>query len=235
MNLIGILGEKISGKKTVATIWQLLEYYYNSVDSKNENNDILWVLKKILGVDNNYIPISKWELSTWKQKTFDFKIKQICSIITGLDVSQWQNPEIFNRKFKGFLFYDNSNRIELSFSQLLRVVEQDLFASSLGHNIWTDALFIDYIKSDLCENGLKRIVPEYPKWIITDVKTESQLESILEKDGILIEVLRYNFEVESIINSVNIKPKYSIKNNSNLEHLISQVKDIMIKECIIIP
>lgn len=111
--IVAISGKKTSGKNTVAKIWQLLDVYYNTIyykTHKDKKSNIEFVLDNIgkdhfiyneyseccdLGVNGvGYIKYN----SSWKQKSFAHKVKQIVSIITGCDIEDLENEEFKNSK-----------------------------------------------------------------------------------------------------------------------------------------
>lgn len=92
-NLIGIAGQKQSGKNTVAKIWQSLDLFYNNkygvweyfIDNKNYNSFV----KAALGHKVGLLPYS-----SWKQKSFAHKLKQILCILTDCNIEQLENESI---------------------------------------------------------------------------------------------------------------------------------------------
>lgn len=121
-NIYGICGCKQSGKNTVAKIWQLLDYYYNTVYKREDFNnrpkiDIDFVLhylnnNEIQYLNNNeiqYININSKEdvnkISTWQQKSFAHSLKKILCILYGFKIEDFESEEFKSKELPESFWY----------------------------------------------------------------------------------------------------------------------------------
>ena len=103
------------------------------------------------------------------------------------------------------------------------------------------------------EHGENEVLPEYPNWIITDMRFPNEMEAVVERKGITIKVTRL-FQTDVIdgnkvswipIPGVDYVPHasetalddaefdYEIINDGTMEELVHKVREILIKENII--
>jgi len=83
--LIGLIGRKQVGKSTVSRIWRLLDIYYNSKDLTPSISYKKWVKKKLN--DDKYVD-SYCLKSSFKEKQFAYKLKQIVCMLTGCTIGE---------------------------------------------------------------------------------------------------------------------------------------------------
>jgi hypothetical protein len=152
----------------------------------------------------------------------------------------------------------------ITYRELIQYVGTDLFRNKFHNDTWVNALFADYkpIKfyhGESVEKGIydvteedelqAEIYPEYPNWIITDVRFPNELEAIKDREGITIRINRnmlgnltskgkFNYKIpndnhESETALDNTEFDYTIDNNGTIDDLIIKVKEILIKEKII--
>ena len=145
-------------------------------------------------------------------------------------------------------FYEEINLTPRLF---LQKIGTDLFRNQLHPNIWVNSLMSEY-KPFKKEGGFQRSVKseegipydfeyeiEYPNWIITDVRFVNEADAVKSRGGINIRIDRPNLlNNQNNINLEHIsetslddyKFNYYICNDSSIENLIEQVKNILIKE-----
>lgn len=210
MNLIGISGKIGAGKDTVG------------------------IIIRQLGFTNNG--------GTWENMKFAGKLKIIASLLTGIPIekfedqefkktilgSEWgkptkQNPLNAIEPFKDTTFVEM-----MSVRDLLQKLGTEAMRNGLHENVWVNALFADYT--------------EDKQWVITDVRFPNEFKAIKEKGGIVIRVNRPGHG-NSMKELAEAHPSetaldghdfdYVIENDSNLEKLISKVKEILLTENII--
>lgn len=144
---------------------------------------------------------------TFEQKSFAGKLKQIASLLTGIDVKMFEDQE-FKKALLGAewgtvkenplnaipVFGDVRFLHLMSVRELLQKLGTEAMRDGLHENVWVNALFADYkeeldpyhFKSHINESTLK-----YPNWILTDMRFPNEMEAVVEKDGITIRVVRY--------------------------------------------
>ena len=188
--IYGITGQKQSGKNTVAKIWQALDFYHNkNVDKNNEWDTDLKFVNDFL--TDTCLQKSIISNSTWQQKSFAHKLKQIVSTLIDCSMEDLEQEGFKNSlapKFNGQYKYTNR--------ELLQYVGTELFRNQLSNTLWIDALFVDYEKpvtKAIRETGgytnAKNSV-DFPKWLITDVRFLNEAEAIKKRDGKIIRVNR---------------------------------------------
>ena len=235
--IYGFAGKAQSGKDTCAKIWQSLDGYYNH-PVKVRMEDIDYVKRRL----ENPLLLHN---SSWQQKAFATKPKQIICIITGCTMSQLEDEEFLNSKVPEWmkLYHLPGQGVSTSKftvcgqeSFVLHRTYNELF-SYLRNNLLCDSLHpyshINMLMQDYKPNNVDNIADileelhfktlTFPKWLISDVKSLSEIEIIRENKGKVIGV--------SIID--NGKYDYIINIDSDIDELIIDIKNIMIIEKII--
>jgi hypothetical protein len=93
INLIGISGKMGSGKNLVCKIIQCLTIENMFNDSEEDfKEDVKFFTKQTVDA------VTRWDgnfdnLGKWQQKAFAGKLKQICSILTGIPVKKFEDQE----------------------------------------------------------------------------------------------------------------------------------------------
>lgn len=242
MNLIGIAGRMGSGKDTVGQIIQ-----YLTAKNQKEENFENWVK---FYYSNN--PKNAYA-SNWEIKKFAGKLKQICSLLSGIPVEDFEKqdvkdsflPDGWNIKFQhdsdGFLIQ------KMKVRTLLQKVGTEAMRNQIHENVWVNALFADYKEAFTVERigNTTKAIDKYPNWIITDTRFPNEAEAIKSRGGIMIRVSRTQFFREQDLNNPEYVAKhnhpsetslddykfdYTIDNNGTLEELVEKVKEILTKE-----
>lgn len=256
-NLIGISGKIGSGKDTVGKIIQMLA---QGIDSNKQIID--------------YVNGTDFTGFDYQIKKYADKLKDIVCLLIGCTREQLEDRE-FKEKGLGEE-WDHwirtsswSNHIELvpnyvegaelhvhkrkmTPRKLLQLLGTECGRSIIHPNIWVNALFSDYdnnfhAKKFSVRQGFEE--PEYPNWIITDVRFPNEAQAIKDRGGIII---RVNREIDTtalqkgsvllsdVIKSMSVehhpsetalddyKFDYVIDNNGSIEELINRVRDLII-------
>jgi hypothetical protein len=235
--IIGISGKMGSGKDTVGKIIQYLttDIRHSYRFSDFINPEVNHWMDKNLG-------------STWEIKKFAGKVKEVCSIITGIPVRDFEKEKVKNSllgKEWDYLIYDVDDvgiYKQLRVRELLQKVGTDAMRNIVHTNVWVNALFADYIK-DVCKHKCKRqtlgdpysctseeeCLGESPNWIITDVRFPNEAEAIKQIGGILIRVHRSNMPVSHHISETALddyKFHIDISNDGTIEDLVTNVQEV---------
>ena len=166
--------------------------------------------------------------------------------------------ESISNNISGHSFtYDN-----YTYRELLQYLGTDLLRNQLHENCWINALFSKYdnnfhaTKFSVRQNIQK---PEYPNWVITDVRFPNEANAVKYRGGIVIRINRlYSGQINPIGDKIKLgnvssqaveidhsKPHlsetalddypfdYVIDNNGTLENLTDMVKDILIRHGIL--
>lgn len=195
--LIGINGKIGSGKDTIGKIIQHLTSEW--ADEEFQDTDMLNVR------------------SDWKIKKFAGKLKEIASLLTGIDVEKFEDQE--------FKKLDMNHEWGMTYRTFLQKLGTEAMRNGLHENVWVNALFADYTDES--------------KWCITDMRFPNELKSVEDRGGITIRIERGG----STNQLGNLHPSetalddatfdYLIYNNGTMEELIKQVKYILINENIL--
>lgn len=216
--IIGINGKIGSGKDTVGKIIQYLVDFYtlkrnfpedipdNIPDNPNEKDFDDWLFND--GDDN--------ENNIWKIKKFAGKLKQIASLLTGIDVEDLEKEEVKNSVLGEEWWYygDMGERISYlrhnpteqdkkyltkpTVRQFLQRLGTEAIRNNIHENAWVNALFVDYKTVSLpdettfIKDDKKWIDERSSKWIITDVRFPNELKAVKDRKGICIRINRLN-------------------------------------------
>lgn len=205
-------------------------------------------------------------------KKFAGKLKTTASLLTGIPVEKFEDQE-FKKTLLGSewgtvrpnplnavpVFKDVQFNELMSVRELLQRIGTEAMRDNLHENVWVNALFADYKLTNNCqqhadglfytdEHGENEVIPEYPNWIITDMRFPNELEAVKERRGVTIRVLRphgytnpHTGEYKEMplsyhpseISLDDSKFDYEIINDGSIDDLIAKVRQILITEKII--
>ena len=236
--IIGINGKIGSGKDTVGKIIQ-------------------WLTKP--EPDGQYIGFQTYDdytlekLSPFKIKKFAGKLKQIASLLTGIDVGMYEDQD--------FKKLDMAPEWGMTYREFLQKLGTEAMREGLHTNVWVNALFADYKSFGKTFKDVSPVtgvvtfdtVGIHPNWIITDMRFPNEMEAVVKRNGITIRVVRDNPSVETltkkdVIRTFNklrhtehpsetaldkAKFDYEIINDAGILELIKKVRQILITEKII--
>lgn len=219
--IVGISGKKQSGKNTVAKIWQLLDVWYNTEERTNFDGMMSDTQYVEYMLEDDKISYNK---SSWQQKSFAHKIKQITCILLGCTMEQLEDP-IFKETPLGeewwviklpsnwiipylgdypSFYYKKYNVIKLTPRMLMQMLGTEFGREIIHPNIWVNATFADYQPNGAPYNSLGDVFDDLklcpsetkmPNWIITDVRFPNEAEAIKDRGGILIRVNRDRIKI----------------------------------------
>jgi hypothetical protein len=189
-------------------------------------------------------------------KKFAGKLKQMASLLTGIPVEDFEDQEIKNsilgeewgklgvnnpllaiEPFKKFQFWEL-----MSVRELLQKLGTDAVRDGLHKDAWVNALFADYRNFHTDKFSVRQGInkPEYPNWIITDMRFPNEMEAIVKRGGLTIKVIR---PVKKSKTTPRLHPSetaldghtmhYDIINDGSIEDLIKKVREILIEQKII--
>lgn len=207
-NIIGINGRINHGKDEVAKIIQYLTF----INSRKELNNYCTY--------DHFKDSSLTMLSPWQNKKMAYKLKQIASILLNVPVAQFED-----RDFKdSFLTHewdyqiDKFNPIQkMTVRTFLQKLGTEAMRNGLHENTWANAFWGDF--------------KEDSHWIITDVRFPNEYESVKDRNGIMIKVVRDieipkdEHESETALDSYRFD--YVINNNKDINHLVSEVETLL--------
>ena len=233
--IIGINGKIGSGKDTIGSIIQCLINH-----PKVTNKDLLWM------IENNVVAE---EYSKCEIKKFAGKLKEIASLLTGIDVEKFEDQE-----FKKLEMPECWNRLQqsgrskvwasMTYRQFLQELGTEAMREGLHTNVWVNALFADYKPlgktfkdvSPVTGNVTFDTVGLFPNWIITDMRFPNEMEAVVEKGGITIRVVRPGTSTGTHPSEIALDGHimhYEIINDGTIEDLIEKVREILTKQGIL--
>jgi len=219
--IIGISGYAGSGKDTVGQIIQKLT---TPQPYQHEEDEFGRPARYING---EYV--LKPTRSQWEIKKFAGKLKQIASLLTGIDVLRFEDQE-FKKTYLGEEWSVFEPSVPLSNSEFvagemklmtvrdfLRKLGTEAVRDNLHPNTWVNALFADYREGK-------------DFWIVTDARFPNEAEVIKDKGGYLIRVNRKEAPRSDHPSETSLDSwvfDYVIDNNGTLKQLEERVWKIL--------
>jgi len=186
-NIIAISGKLGSGKDTVGQIIQYLTGPYSQMEDGPSWDECIE-----FGGDLVYCNVE----TNWQIKKMAGKLKEIASIILGVPVEKFED-----RGFKESYLSEEWNYVDkhgfkkqMTVREFLQKIGTDAMREGLHENVWANAFWADYQTKEIGKflKGKHKgnVLYAYPNWIITDLRFENELQSVVERRGITIRVNR---------------------------------------------
>jgi hypothetical protein len=150
-------------------------------------------------------------MSFWQVKKMAYKLKQIASILLNIPVAKFEDRD----------FKDIQLPVEWDYMTIrtfLQKLGTEAMREGLHQNTWANAFWSDY--------------DEYnDHWLITDIRFPNEYESVKDRNGIVIKVVRdieipkHEHESETALDSYRFD--YVIDNSKDINHLISEVETLL--------
>jgi len=129
-------------------------------------------------------------------------------------------------------------QIKLTPRKLLQLLGTEAGRNIIHPNIWVNALMSKYKCTDDTKraslgNTLDYSNCEFPNWIITDLRFENELKAVKDRGGISIRVERPGLTESNHLSETSLDLAifdFIINNDKDIEHLINEVKEILVKE-----
>ena len=220
--IIGISGKAGSGKDLAAKIVQ----YLIATNRLRNTTELPIELSAI-----SETPFHIWDrenynnayFSGWKVKKFAYAVKQICSILTGIPVEDFEKEEVKNsylgeewwyyEEWKNTIkvpyktdFYPNMreklesigkvNLIKPTIRELLQKVGTDAMRDVVHPDVWVNSLMRLYkpYKETKPFSNKTSLDNKYPNWLISDVRFPNEAKAIKDRNGIIVRVRRDKVE-----------------------------------------
>jgi len=209
------------------------------------------MIQDITGIPTGYILVDKDEKgnpklvdhknSPWQVRKFASALKQVASMLTGIPVEKFEDQE-FKKTYLGKEWNTEKKMVGAGTSSMsiepmtvrtfLQKLGTDAIRDGLHVNTWVNALMSQYRAID---DGWSYMVPNMPKWLITDVRFPNEAQAIKDKGGLVVRVQRgekmdmtgLEHVSESSLDSWDFD--YIIPNNGSLEELSEQVKSFLVQ------
>lgn len=143
--------------------------------------------------------------NTWEVKQFSTKVKEVCSLLTGIPVENFEKEEVKSSYLgEEWDWGGQGHGPKYTVRQLLQYVGTNAMRDVIHPDVWCIALMKDYkpyiegypklIKS----NGVDLVAGQTysmgkavnPNWIISDVRFENECKAVKDRQGIVIRVNR---------------------------------------------
>lgn len=237
--IIGINGKIGSGKDTVGKIIQYLTLRHKQLPNGYDP-------ERDLVSFNDFDINTEYSLSDFEIKKFAGKLKQIASLLTGIDVEKFEDQE-----FKKLEMPECWNRLQqsgrskvwnpMTYRQFLQELGTEAMREGLHTNVWVNALFADYVPNWKFEGeGILiddvSLIKKYPNWIITDMRFPNEMEAVELREGVTIKVVRPGTAVGTHPSETALDDAYFdhvISNDGTIEDLIEKVRQVLTIERII--
>jgi hypothetical protein len=150
-------------------------------------------------------------ISNWQVKKMAYKLKQIASILLNVPVAKFEDRD----------FKDVQLPVEWDYMTVrtfLQKLGTEVMREGLHQNTWANAFWSDFDRDN-------------DHWLITDIRFPNEYESVKDRNGIVIKVVRdieipkHEHESETALDSYRFD--YVINNNKDINHLISEVETLL--------
>jgi len=150
-------------------------------------------------------------MSSWQVKKMAYKLKQIASILLNIPVAKFEDRD----------FKDVQLPVEWDYMTVrtfLQKLGTEAMREGLHQNTWANAFWSDFDEDN-------------DHWLITDIRFPNEYESVKDRNGIVIKVVRnieipkHEHESETALDSYRFD--YVINNNKDINHLISEVETLL--------
>lgn len=180
----------------------------------------------------------------WDIKKFASGVKEVASLILGIDVLQFENQEFKNSYLPECwnthkaVFTDRSDfhgwEVEtnrMTVREFLQKLGTEAMRDGLHEDVWVNKLMREY-------EYYNKMVPHvddksFPRWIITDTRFPNEYAALKEKEALFIKIERPGLELNNHPSETSLDNhefNYVINNDKDFYHLKEELKKILIFE-----
>lgn len=237
--IIGLSGKIGSGKDTVGRMIQFL--------TRDEEFKKSWPTYEDWINPETGIPVHH-PGNTWEIKKFAGKLKQICSLLTGIPVGDLEDINVKNSHLgpewnyhseqmvgEGSTKFWNGQYTEHQYTvrEMLQRIGTEAMRDRIHQNVWVNALFADYKPTNSIQ-GVTRD-QKFPNWLITDVRFPNEADAVKARGGILVRIDRPGKEdtgTHPSETALDNYDKWDVRfiNDGSLEDLLKKVRKQFIPE-----
>lgn len=140
--------------------------------------------------------------SSFVIKQYGAKLKEVASILCGVDPINFESQEFKNSempeewwKFKNPTPTYGGMYDKLTYREFLQKIGTEALRNNVHSDVWVNALYADYKDKakdyiSLSTGEIIKCPGGYPNWIITDVRFPNEFKNIKDRGGIVIRVNR---------------------------------------------
>jgi len=201
--IIGVNGYSGSGKDAVGLI-----IMYLIACSKNPKDPFAICIEEIAGNPEKYEEPLENSSGWWIMK-YAHKLKFIASILTGIDIDDFEDQEFKKTALSTEWWTPCDEGYQpMTVREFLQKLGTDAFRNGLHENVWVNALMADYDE-------------EQSNWIVTDVRFPNEAMAIKKKGGIIIRVDRPG------VKAINNHPSETSLDAWNFDYKVANVSDLV--------
>lgn len=180
----------------------------------------------------------------WDIKKFASGVKEVASLILGIDVLQFENqefknsylPECWNTHkavftdrsdFHGWEVETNRTTVR----EFLQKLGTEAMRNGLHEDVWVNKLMKEYDSlNKLIKHKPKNM---FPRWIITDTRFPNEYAALKEKEALFIKIERPGLELNNHPSETSLDNHEFdcvINNDRDLYHLKEELKRVLVFE-----
>lgn len=151
---------------------------------------------------------------SWEVRKFAGKLKQVASLLTGVDTSKFEDQE-FKKQWM-------SPDWGMTYREFLQKLGTDAVRDGLHTNAWVNALMAEYDNHTVS-----------PNWLITDVRFPNEAEAVERRGGLMVRTTRgIELPAEGLHASETALDNYPfravIDNNGTIQDLYGAAKNLLL-------
>lgn len=169
---------------------------------------------------------------SWQIKKFSKKLKQVASILSGVDEdafedSNFKSGSMDNDWFvweKDSSYHGVPKMRSMTVREFLQKLGTDAIRNGLHENAWVNALVAEYFGT----YNIDTDTTTYPKWVVTDCRFHNEAFAIKDRGGIVVRINRpgvgpvNEHKSETVLDGFRFD--LTIDNDGTIEDLKSKVK-----------
>lgn len=181
---------------------------------------------------------------SWDIRKFANGVKEVASLILGIDVLQFENQEFKNSYLPECwnthkaVFTDRSDfhgwEVEtnrMTVREFLQKLGTEAMRNGLHEDVWVNKLIREY---DYLNNLIKHKPKNtFPRWIITDTRFPNEYAALKEKEALFIKIERPGLELNNHPSETSLDNHefdYVVNNDKNIYYLKEELKRILVFE-----
>ena len=180
--------------------------------------------------------------SSWQNKKFAGKLKQVASLLTGIPAEKFEDQEFKNSllggEWDGIMFVEGYGNHETSMTvrEFLQKLGTEAIRNNLHRDAWVNALMADYKAINTTIGTSEFDIQDIditPNWVITDCRMKNEAKAVKVRGGLVVRIIRPGVgpinNHQSEIDLDDYPFDYVIVNDGSLKDLEDQVVDLLSK------